>query len=55
MIVIQFEISGGHHPLGLQGGIGPGAAEAGGRGEDVARPHTASGEQSKFINRHDDG
>ena len=40
------DISGGHHPPGLQGGIGPGTAETGGRGKDVARPYTASGEQS---------
>ena len=42
----MLEISGGHHPLGLQGGVGPGAAEAGGRGrgKNAARPYTASGE-----------
>ena len=45
--VMLCHFSGGHHPLGLQGGIGPGTAETGGRGrgKDVARPHTASGEQ----------
>ena len=45
--------SGGHHPLGLQGGIDTGTAEAGGRrrGEDVARPHTTSGEEL-HVNCH---
>ena len=43
----MLEISGGHHPLGLQGGVGPGAVETGRRWrrEDGPWPSATSGER----------